>query len=109
MPLVKPMAQFDWEKQNNLFQKKEGNVAKTARCKDTGLNCDFIFRGDTEEELLADTVQHGTDAHRIGARGDESARMSGQDFVSAPGLAAGMGAGERDNWVQKVKDAIREE
>ena len=84
-------------------------MVKTARCKDNGQNCEFIIRGDTEEELLANAVQHGTDAHRIGARGDESARMSGQDFVSAPGLAAGMGAGERDNWLQKVKDAIREE
>ena len=84
-------------------------MVKTARCKDTGQNCDFVIRGDTEEELLANAAQHGTDAHRIGARGDESARMSGRDFVSTPGLAAGMGGEERDHWLQIVKDAIREE
>ena len=83
-------------------------MAKTARCKDTGLNCDFIIRGDTEEELLANAVQHGTDDHRIGAQGDEYARTFGRDFVSAPGVAAGI-VEERGNWLQKVKDAIQEE
>ena len=88
---------------------KEGQVAKTASCKDTGQNCDFMIRGDTEEELLANAAQHGTDAHRIGAQEDEAARTYGTDFGSAPGIKAGIGAGQRDNWLQKVKDAIREE
>ena len=83
-------------------------MVKTASCKDTGLNCDFIIRGDTEEELLANAAQHGTDAHRIGAQEDEAARTFGRDFISAPGVGAGI-VGERGNWLQKVKDAIREE
>ena len=83
-------------------------MAKTARCKDTGQNCEFIIKGDTEEELLTNAAQHGTDAHRIGAQEDEAARTFGQDFVSAPGVGAGI-VGERDNWLKKVKDAIREE
>jgi CO/xanthine dehydrogenase Mo-binding subunit/predicted small metal-binding protein len=82
--------------------------AKTARCKDTGQNCDFIISGDTEEELLANAVQHGLDAHRIGAREDEFARTYGRDFISDPAIAAGAGVGERDNWLQKVKGAIRD-
>ena len=83
-------------------------MAKTARCKDTGRNCEYIIRGDTEEALLADAAQHGTDAHRIGVREDEINRLYGQDFMSTPGIGAGI-VGERDNWLQKVKDAIRGE
>ncbi len=82
---------------------------KAASCKETGQNCDFIIRGDTEEELLANAAQHGMDAHRIGAREDEAARAYGRDFSSAPGIGAGVGIGERDSWLQKVKGAIREE
>ena len=82
-------------------------MAKTARCKDTGQNCEFIIQGNTEEALLANATQHGTDAHRIGVREDEAARTFGRDFISAPGLGAGI-IGERDTWLQKVKDAIRE-
>ena len=81
-------------------------MPKTASCKDTGQNCEFIIRGDTEEELLANAAQHGTDAHRIGAREDEYARTFGQDFIAAQGVGI---VGERADWLQKVKDAIREE
>ena len=84
-------------------------MAKTASCKDTGLNCDFIIRGDDEESLLANATQHGMDVHRIGAQEDEAARSFGRDFVSAPGVGSALGVGERANWLQKVKDAIREE
>ena len=84
-------------------------MAKTARCKETGPNCDFIIRGDTEEELLANAAQHGMDAHRIGAQEDEAARAYGRDFISDPGIGAGMGVGERRDWLRKVKDAIQEE
>ena len=82
-------------------------MAKTARCKETGRNCEFIIRGDTEEELLANAAQHGLDTHRIGAQEDEFARF-GRDFISQPGLGAGL-VGERAEWLEKVKDAIREE
>ena len=84
-------------------------MAKTASCKDTGQNCDFIIRGETEEELLANATQHGTDAHRIGAQEDELAGTFGRDFVSTPGIGEGIGVGARANWLQKVKDAIKDE
>ena len=82
-------------------------MAKTTRSKETGLNCDFIIREDTEEELLANAAQHGTDAHRIGAQADEAARTVGRAAIS--GMGAGDQVGERDNWLQKVKQAIQEE
>ena len=83
-------------------------MAKTARCKDTGQNCDFVIQGDSEDELLANAAQHGTDAHRIGAEEDEYARTYGRDFTSAPGIGGGI-VGQRANWLQRVKDAILEE
>ena len=83
-------------------------MAKTASCKETGLNCEFIIRGVNEEELLANATQHGTDVHRIGAQEDEYAGTFGRDFISPPGMGAGV-VGERADWLQKVKAAIREE
>ena len=35
---------IEWLK-NSLFYNEGGQVAKTARCNDTGLNCDFIILG----------------------------------------------------------------
>ena len=81
---------------------------KTARCEDTGQNCEFVIQGVTEEELLANAAQHGRDAHQIGEQEDEYARLYGRDFVTTPGLGAGI-IGERSRWLQQVKDAIREE
>ena len=85
-------------------------MAKTASCKETGQNCDFVIRGETEEELLANATQHGTDAHGIGAREDEFGGTFGRDFISSAGAGTAGGImGERANWLERVKDAIREE
>ena len=83
-------------------------MAKSASCKDTGQNCDFVIQGETEEELLANAAQHGTDAHRIGAQEDEYAGTFGRDFISTSGAGVGGIVGERASWLQKVKDAIQE-
>ena len=48
-------------------------------------------------------------AHRIGAQEDEAAGAYGRDFISAPEYGGAFGGGERASWLQKVKDAIREE
>lgn len=84
-------------------------MAKSASCKDTGQNCDFVIQGETEEELLANAAQHGTDAHGIGAQEDELAGTFGRDFISSAGAAVGGIMEGRADWLQKVKDAIREE
>lgn len=31
-------------------------MAKTARCKDTGRNCEFVIQGATDEELLTNAA-----------------------------------------------------
>ncbi len=73
-------------------------MVQTARCKDTGWNCEFVIRGDTEEELLANANQHGMDAHNVGAQEDQLANQFGRDFISQPGMVAGI-VGERADWL----------
>ena len=35
----------------------------TVSCKDTGIECDFVARAETEEELMAQLVKHGKEVH----------------------------------------------
>jgi predicted small metal-binding protein len=39
------------------------NMAKTFACRDLGIDCPYIARGETEEELIADVVKHGKEVH----------------------------------------------
>lgn len=38
-------------------------MAKVIRCSDAGVDCDFIARGETEEELFKNALEHGRIAH----------------------------------------------
>jgi len=58
-------------------------MSKVVRCKDVGVDCDFVARGKTEQEVLQQCATHGKAAH-------------GMDEIP-PELAA------------KVRAAIREE
>lgn len=40
-------------------------MAKEIRCADVGLDCDFVARADSTEELLQTVVQHAADKHGI--------------------------------------------
>ena len=33
-------------------------MAKVLRCKDIGMDCDFVARGETEEEILKQAAEH---------------------------------------------------
>ncbi len=37
----------------------------TAACKDAGFECDYVAKGNTEEELLKDVAQHAIKVHRM--------------------------------------------
>ena len=77
-------------------------MAKMASCKATGLNCDFVIQGETEEELLNNAAQHGRDAHRIGETEEEANRTYGQDFLAGVG-AEGAGVVGQQATVLNVK------
>ncbi len=38
-------------------------MAKYIRCRDAGVDCDFVVRGDTEEELFRKALEHGKAFH----------------------------------------------
>ena len=38
-------------------------MSKVIRCRDAGVDCNFIVRGETEEELFRNALEHGKKAH----------------------------------------------
>jgi predicted small metal-binding protein len=40
-------------------------MAKVIRCKDVGVDCDFVARADSEEELLKKVAEHAASAHNM--------------------------------------------
>jgi len=38
-------------------------MAFTASCREAGADCDYVARGETEEELMADIARHGKEVH----------------------------------------------
>ncbi len=38
-------------------------MAKTISCRDVGVDCDFIARGETEQEILEQCAEHARTAH----------------------------------------------
>jgi predicted small metal-binding protein len=40
-------------------------MAKTMSCRDVGSDCDFVARGETEEELMGQVAAHAREQHGI--------------------------------------------
>lgn len=38
-------------------------MAKTVTCRDVGVDCDFVARGETEQEVLKQCAEHARTAH----------------------------------------------
>jgi len=38
-------------------------MAKTVNCRDVGVDCDFVARGETEQEVLQQCTEHARTAH----------------------------------------------
>jgi predicted small metal-binding protein len=38
-------------------------MAKVLRCRDVGMDCDFVARADSEEELLKKAAEHAATTH----------------------------------------------
>jgi len=38
-------------------------MAKVLRCKDVGMDCDFVARADSEEEILKKAAEHAATTH----------------------------------------------
>jgi predicted small metal-binding protein len=44
---------------------------KELHCKDAGVDCDFVARGETEDELFQKAAEHGRTAHQMESISDE--------------------------------------
>ena len=40
-------------------------MAKVLRCRDVGVACDFVARGETEEEVMGKAAEHARTAHNM--------------------------------------------
>lgn len=38
---------------------------KALACRNAGFNCDVVIRGDTEEEIMANTAEHAIKEHNM--------------------------------------------
>lgn len=38
-------------------------MPKVIHCRDAGVDCDFVVRGETEEELFRNALEHGRREH----------------------------------------------
>ena len=48
-------------------------MAKEMRCADVGMDCDFVARAETTEELMGQVAAHAAEAHGITEISDELA------------------------------------
>jgi predicted small metal-binding protein len=42
---------------------KEINMAKIVSCRDVGVDCDFVARGETEQDILQQCTEHARKDH----------------------------------------------
>jgi predicted small metal-binding protein len=40
-------------------------MAKVLRCRDVGMDCDFVARAETEEEVLKKAAEHAETTHNM--------------------------------------------
>jgi predicted small metal-binding protein len=46
-------------------------MAKVLKCKDVGMDCDFVARGETEEDVLKQAAEHAGATHGMKEMSDE--------------------------------------
>jgi predicted small metal-binding protein len=55
----------------------EGEAMKDFHCKDTGASCDFVARGDSNQEILDQVGQHARSAHNMQVTPDLARKVEG--------------------------------
>lgn len=46
-------------------------MAKTVSCRDVGADCDFVARGNSEDEVMSQVEEHARTAHSMSPVPDE--------------------------------------
>jgi predicted small metal-binding protein len=44
---------------------EEINMAKTVSCRDVGMDCDFVAKGETNEDIMQQAAEHARTAHNM--------------------------------------------
>lgn len=50
---------------------------KDFHCRDAGMNCDFVARGDSNKEILDQAAQHARQAHNMNVTPDLKKKVEG--------------------------------
>ena len=50
-------------------------MAKVITCRDVGVDCDFVARGQTEQEVLKKCVEHARSAHGMELSAELTAKV----------------------------------
>lgn len=82
-------------------------MPKFASCKDTGLNCEFIIRAETEEKLLENANEHANAAHPTRVAQSEYKGLT--SFAGGLGMTDFIGADARRDWLAKVSEVAQDE
>jgi predicted small metal-binding protein len=56
---------------------EEEAAMKDMHCRDAGMNCDFVARGNTEKEILDQASQHAQQAHSMKMTPDMEQQVRG--------------------------------
>ncbi len=40
-------------------------MVKTLACRDVGTDCDYVVRGETDDEVIAGMYKHGKEVHKL--------------------------------------------
>ncbi len=85
-------------------------MAKVAKCRDTGLNCEFIIRGGTEDELLENAKEHARAVHPTEWE-ESSLKGMGADWMASAGggTVIGPSADQRMDYLVTVMGAVQDE
>jgi predicted small metal-binding protein len=44
---------------------EEINMSKTVSCRDVGMDCDFVAKGETNEDIMRQAAEHARTAHNM--------------------------------------------
>jgi predicted small metal-binding protein len=48
-----------------MVRGRRGGDMKDFHCRDAGMNCDYVARGETNEEILRKAGEHAREAHQM--------------------------------------------
>lgn len=52
-------------KRNTIIQLFRVSVMKTLSCREAGFDCDYVVKGETEEEIFKNGAEHATKDHGL--------------------------------------------